>query len=41
MKKILKYVLAAIGLLLFFFLLDDSGIGMKDRIKEAKSWAEK
>ena len=41
MKKLLKYVLAAIGLLLFFFLLDDSGIGMKDRIKKAKSWAEK
>lgn len=41
MKKLLKYVLATIGLLLFFFLLDDSGIGMKDRIKKAKSWAEK
>lgn len=41
MKKYFRYFLAALGLLLFFFLIDDSGVGMKDRIKKAKAWAEK
>ena len=41
MKKIAKYVIGALAFLLFFLLLDDSGVGFKGHMKRIKDWANK
>lgn len=39
MGKILKYVSGSIALLLFFVMIDPSGVGFKTHIKKLKNWA--
>lgn len=39
MGKILKYVSGSIALLLFFVMIDPSGVGFKTHIKKLKDWA--
>ena len=41
MRKLVKYFLGFFALLLFFFLLDDSGVGFKGHMKKLKDWANK
>lgn len=39
MRKIIKYVFGGITLLLFFLMIDPSGVGFKSHIKKIKDWA--
>lgn len=39
MKKAIKYFLAIIAFILFFLLIDDSGVGFKDHMAKIKKWA--
>ena len=41
MKKFAKYVIGGLALLLYFFLLDDSGVGFKGHMQKIKGWANK
>ena len=41
MKKAIKYAVGVLGLIMFFLLLDDSGVGFKEHIKKLQSWANK
>ena len=41
MKKFVKYILGGLALLLFFFLIDDSGVGFKAHIRKVKAWANR
>jgi len=41
MKRIGKYVFGGLALLLFFFLLDDSGVEFKGHMQKVKDWANK
>lgn len=39
MRMIIKYVFGSIALLLFFVMIDPSGVGFKSHIKKIKDWA--
>jgi hypothetical protein len=41
MKKVFKYFLGVLVMLLFFILIDDSGVGFMGYLKKIKDWANK
>lgn len=41
MKKILKVLLICVVAVCFFFFIDCSGVGLKERFEKAKDWANK